>query len=279
MEVRHGTVTVGEYHGAWFRRNLADASAETSRRVILATGIDHRPPDLPGVPELWGRSVFHCPFCHGWEVRDQPLVVLADAERGLHAALPLRGWSDDVTLLTNGPSSLSATDHRQLTDGGVTVDERPVTALIAETGELAAITFADGTQLERRGLLVPAPLHQRSDLAAQLGATTAQATPVVADPVAVDPTFATSTPGVFAAGDMSTTFPQVAAAITAGSLAAVMVVQSLFAGRPRPAPRACAETHRPPLTVSDNAPAIRVRRISVDLPAARRRSRCSSSAS
>ena len=229
VEVRDGVVVGGERVDDGFRLELADGRQEHTWRVLLATGMEYRPPAVPGLDRLWGRSVFHCPFCHGWEVRDRPLAVLADGERGVHAALLLRGWSDDVVLLTDGPSSLGAVDLERLAAGGVTVDTRAVAELIAEEGELAAIAFADGSRLERGGLLVPAPLHQRSDLAVQLGASVGAATAVAHDPVETDPMHRTTSPGVFAAGDISAQFPQVAGAIAAGSLAAVMVVQSLLA--------------------------------------------------
>ena len=229
VEVRDGVVVGGERVDGGFRLELTDGRHEHTRRVLLATGMEYRPRAVPGLDELWGRSVFHCPFCHGWEVRDRPLAVLADGERGVHAALLLRGWSDDVVLLTDGPAGLGAAELERLAAGGVTVDPRPVAELIAEDGELAAIAFADGSRLERRGLLVPAPLHQRSDLAIQLGASVGAPTAVAHDPVETDPMHRTTAPGVFAAGDTSAQFPQVAGAIAAGSLAAVMVVQSLLA--------------------------------------------------
>jgi thioredoxin reductase len=193
------------------------------------TGMQYRPQQVPGLAELWGRSVFHCPFCHGWEVRDQPLAVLAHGDKGCHAALLLRGWSDDVVLLTNGPAGLDEADRGRLAAAGVPIDERPVAELLSEGGELAAIAFADGARLRRRGLLVATTLHQRSPLAEQLGADAAPPSGVAADPVGVDPICHTAAPGVFAAGDLSTQMPQVAAAIAAGSLAATAVVQSLLA--------------------------------------------------
>jgi thioredoxin reductase len=230
VEVREGVVTAGErIEDGAFRLELADGQAEHARRVLLATGMDYRPPSIPGLDELWGRSVFHCPFCHGWEVRDQPLAALADGERGLHAGLLLRGWSDDVVLLTDGPSSLGASDLERLAAGGVTVDQRRVAELVAEDGELAAIAFADGSRLARRGLLVPATLHQRSDLAVRLGAELAPSTALAHDPVQTDDMLRASLPGVFAAGDVTAHFPQVAGAIAAGSMAAAIIVQSLLA--------------------------------------------------
>ncbi len=79
--------------------------------------MDYRYPDLPGVAERWGRSVFHCPFCHGWEVREQPLGVLDGGASGAHRALLLRAWSDDVTLISNGPAELDAEDAQRLRGG------------------------------------------------------------------------------------------------------------------------------------------------------------------
>jgi thioredoxin reductase len=229
VELRDGEVEHGERSGEGFTLQLNGGGREHARRVLLASGMEYRPPELPGVAELWGRSVFHCPFCHGWEVRDRPLAVLDRGDTGLHRALLLRGWSDDVVLLTDGPAALGAADLERLSAAGVSVDERRVARLVARDGELSAIEFAGGATLERRGLLVPSPLHQRSPLAGQLGAGSAEPGPVAVDAVAVDALYRTSAPGVFAAGDVSARFQQVAAAIAAGSMAAAMIVQSLMA--------------------------------------------------
>lgn len=109
------------------------------------------------------------------------------------------------------------------------IDDRTIAELASEDGELAAVVFSDGTRLLRSGLLVATTLHQRSSLADQLGADAGDATAVIADPVDVDALLRTTAPGVFAAGDVSTSMPQVAAAVAAGSLAATAVVQSLSA--------------------------------------------------
>ena len=197
--------------------------------MLLATGMAYVPPDLPGLDELWGRSVFHCPFCHGWEVADQPLAVLARGDRAVHLALLLRCWGDDIVVLTDGSSDLDDAACARLVGAGVRVDERPVKALDGHDGELSAVVFADGSRLPRRGLLVGAAMRQRDRLAEQLGVDLAGASPVAEDPVGVDPLCRTSIPGVFAAGDVTAEMPQAAAAIAAGSRAAAAVVQSLAA--------------------------------------------------
>jgi thioredoxin reductase len=229
VEVRAGRVVGGERHGVGFALELADGAREVARRVLLATGMDYRHPELPGIPERWGRSVFHCPFCHGWEVRDRPLGVLDAGPAGVQRALLLRAWSDDVALLTNGAAQLDAAEAGQLEAAGIPVDKREVAGLIGSGDTLTAVSFADGSERHCGGLLVPVVLHQRSGLAERLGAAAAEPGPVVADAVEVDPAFHTSAAGVLAAGDLCGQMPSVANAVASGSAAAAMLVHDLMA--------------------------------------------------
>ncbi len=228
VQLRSGEVVGGRRTDEGVELELADGSRELARRVLLATGMDYRYPALPGVEERWGHSVFHCPFCHGWEVRDRPLGVLDRGATGVHRATLLRAWSDDVALLTDGPAELEPQDRERLRAAGVTVDERPVAGLRGPDSTLTAVVFADGTERPVGGLLVPVTLHQRGALAEQLGAVAAEPTPLAADAIAVDARFATAAPGVFAAGDVSTGPPSVAIAVASGATAAAMVVGSLM---------------------------------------------------
>jgi thioredoxin reductase len=236
VQLRSGEVLGGERQDAGFVLELADGSREVTRRVLLATGMDYRFPALPGIAERWGRSVFHCPFCHGWEVRDQPLGVLDRGAAGVNRALLLRVWSDDVTLLADGPAELEAHDAERLRAAQVTVDERRVAGLRGPERSLTAITFADGGEHPCRGLLVPVTLHQRSALAEQLGAAAADPGPVVVDAIEVDAAFHTNVPGIFAAGDVSPQMPSVANAVAAGSSAAARIVHDLIAEAHGPTP-------------------------------------------
>ncbi len=245
----------GERPADGFVVTLADGTRETTRTVLLATGMDYRRPEVPGLDPLWGGSVFHCPFCHGWEHAGQPLGVLDRGDAGIHRVSLLRAWSDDVTLLTDGPDELDDAQRTSLKAQGVAIDDRPVAALETDGGagraghdadagsdrprpaddaaaegngpSLAAVRFSDGTTRPLGGLLIPVTLHQRSDLAAQLGLARAPETPLSAEAIAVDPIGATSVPGVFSAGDASISMPSVANAIAAGSNAAAGVVQRL----------------------------------------------------
>ncbi len=232
VELRRDEVIATDRDGDRFRLELAGSGGsgsgvEIARRVLLAGGMDYRPPSVPGIEQRWGRSVFHCPFCHGWEVRDQALGVLDRGASGVHRAMLLRVWSDDVTLLTNGPSELDDEQAAQLRAAGIAVDEREVAELVGPGSELTAVRFADWSERRLGGLLVPVVLHQRSRIAEQLGVELAPEGMLAFDAVAVDAMYATSVPGVFAAGDATVSMPSVANAIAAGSTAAAMVVRSI----------------------------------------------------
>lgn len=228
VQYREGRVVSGAAVDNGFLLDLDNGEQVTARRVLLATGMQYCPPDLPGLSALWGTSVFQCPFCHGWEMRDKRLAALAAGEEAVHSALMLRGWSDDVVLLTDGATELDADGRRRLEAANVAVDDRRVVELISHDGALTAIAFADGDRLARDGLLVESPLRQRSSLAEQLGAACAD-DGLSCDTVAVDALHRTSAPGVFAAGDLCAEQPYVAGAIAAGSQTAMIVVQSLLA--------------------------------------------------
>lgn len=228
VEYRRGNVASGHRVENGLLLEVDGGEPIRARRVLLATGMQYCPPQLPGLAELWGTSVFQCPFCHGWEMRSKRLASLATGVEAVHSALMLRGWADDVVLLTDGRSDLTSADEHALRSAGVTVDSRRVVELHGEGAQLTEIAFADGTRMARDGLLVEAPLRQRSALAEQLGATCTPGA-IAADAVAVDQIHRTNAGGVFAAGDVCTEQPHLAGAISAGSQVAMIIVQSLLA--------------------------------------------------
>jgi thioredoxin reductase len=237
VEIKQAVVASGSRNEGQIELRLGDGSRHRARRVLLVTGMDYARPALAGVEERWGRSVFHCPFCHGWEVRDRHLGVLDSGESGLRRALLLRAWSDSITVYSNGPADLAETDAGRLRAAGVAVDEREVVELCGPGGSLTAVRFADGAERACEGLLVPVTLKQRSPLAVQLGVVLADPGPIAFDAVRVDEMNRTSMPEVYAAGDTAA-MPSVANAIASGSVAAAMIVHDLVAethGLPRAA--------------------------------------------
>jgi thioredoxin reductase len=188
--------------------------------------MDYRYREVPGARERWGRSVFHCPFCHGWEVRGRDLAVLGSDEGAVHRVLLLTSWSDSVALLTDG-GELPAGAAERLAAAGVEVDERAVASLDGPGTELRAVVFADGSERPLGGLLLGVTLAARSELPYALGATRAPATPLGADAIEVDPTMNAGVPGLYAAGDLLPKAPSVPAAIYSGNFAAAAIVGAL----------------------------------------------------
>jgi thioredoxin reductase len=187
----------------------------------------YEPPQLPGLEALWGDTVFHCPFCHGWEVRDRPLAVYGRGPEAVQQAILLTGWSQDVIVLSDGPAPFDDDGRARLRSVGVDIDERRVARLDAAGGALRAVVFRDGGELARSGLLVHAPLRQRSPLAEDLGATL-----TAAGTIAVDEWGATGVPGLYAAGDVSAPIQQVSLAVAAGARAAAAITRELIFGEP-----------------------------------------------
>lgn len=228
VEIRPVAITDAQLEDGQFTVALGDGVQESADRLILATGVVDELPAIPGLDGLWGRSVFHCVYCDGYERREQPLAVLDASAGGGFYALQLTGWSSDVVLCTNGATEISDEDLAALTERGIPVREAPIVRL-EDTDDGVTIVFADDPPLERHAIFVRPPTHQRSNLAAQLGCNTLED-----DSIEVNDFGQTSVPGVFAAGDMSRRpampFPAAQAihAASAGGIAAAVADMELM---------------------------------------------------
>src|SRR4051794_29198795 len=139
-----------------------------TRALVLAHGLRYDPPPLPGVAELWGRTVFHCPFCDGWEVRDRPLAVHGNGPEAARSALVVAGWSRDVVLCTDGPARMDS-ELAALARAGVRVREEPVHRLVGRDGHLQHIEFVSGPPEHRDALFIRTRRAQPNGLATALG--------------------------------------------------------------------------------------------------------------
>jgi thioredoxin reductase len=169
VEVRNVKVTDARRSETGFDITLNNEKHEVCKKLLLATGVIDRIPPVKGIEDLYGRSVFHCPYCDGWELRDQPLAVYGRAQKGLDLALALTTWSGDVVLCTDGRSWLSGDDMRLLTRRGINVNEERIDRFEGHDGILERIVFKTGASLPRRGLFLSTRMEQRSDLPARLG--------------------------------------------------------------------------------------------------------------
>ncbi|WP_268221716.1 NAD(P)/FAD-dependent oxidoreductase [Streptomyces sp. EMB24] len=198
-----------------------------ARRIVVATGLKDEMPDVPGVAGRFGRDVLHCPFCHGWEVRDEPFGVLASSPAGVHQALMVSRWSKDVTFFLHrvAEEELSDLDLRRLAAAGVDVVPGEVAGLVVEDDRLTGVRMADGAVHSRSVVFVaPRPVPQTGlleRLDAEMDETSFGTYPVV------DPNGLTSVPGVWAAGNAIGFTEQVVHAASGGYRAATAIVGDL----------------------------------------------------
>ncbi|CAM5694160.1 NAD(P)/FAD-dependent oxidoreductase OS=Streptomyces alboniger OX=132473 GN=CP975_03775 PE=4 SV=1 [Streptomyces alboniger] len=180
---------------------LAGGGTVRARRLVIATGLRDELPDVAGLAERFGRDVLHCPYCHGWEVRDQAFGVLATTPMSVHQALVVSQWSEDVTFFLHrvAEEELSDEDLRRLAAAGVKVVPGEVAEVVTEDDRLTGVRLTDGTAHARETLFVAPRAVPQTDLLRRLGAELRE-TPFGAYPV-VDETGLTTVPGMWAAGN------------------------------------------------------------------------------
>jgi len=196
----------------------------SARKLLLATGVSDIMPDLPGFADCWGRSVLHCSYCHGYEVHSQPLGMLANGDMGYELATLIQHWTDQLTLYTNGPSTLDDTQRQTLGQLRIPIVETPVDAIEHEAGQLTALRFTDGTRAHPTAIFARVPFRHHTDIADQLGCTMTKNNLIQATEFGE-----TNVPGLFAAGDVTNPFRQVAIAVANGSKAAAWINRELIA--------------------------------------------------
>lgn len=235
VEVRPARVEWTRRAGDGFVATLAGGTEVEARRVLLAVGRRDDLPDLLGLRELWGGSVFHCRYCDGWEVRDRPLAVLTDPRTDgggdPQLAVQLRQLSDDVVWCTNARVQLDEATRGRLEARGVRLREEPVACLEGRGDALERIVFADGPPLPRAAVFLDPPKLRDNHLAEQLGCA------IGGDGcVQVDDRQQSTVPGVYAAGDSARrpsrpiTGAQIVMGAADGATAAVAIDLDLFGG-------------------------------------------------
>jgi len=212
-----------------FQLELADGEGLSAARLLLATGVSDDLPDTPGLRELWGKSVFTGPYCHGWEVRDKPLAVLEGGNMGYGYARLIQNWSRDLVLVTGENTTLTGEQLGDLEARGIGVIGAAVTSYESRGGELRALHLSDGRRLARQAVFMRPPLSLRGDLHTQLGCDLSDD----GSNVVTDEMGRTSVPGVYAAGDMVSPMHAVIAAAASGMKAAAMMNHELVMEAPR----------------------------------------------
>jgi thioredoxin reductase len=206
-----------------FDVTLASGECVRSRKLLLATGVIDNLPPIPGTAELYGRAVFHCPYCDGWEVRDRPIAIYGRGERGLGLSLELTLWSRDLVLCTDGPSEIDRHGRARLERTGIPVREDRVARLEGSNGALEAVVFENGELLPRRALFFTTGQSQRSDLSVRLGCDFNEKGTVRTGKYET-----THLPGLYVAGDASRAVQFVIVAAAEGAEAAFAINADLI---------------------------------------------------
>jgi thioredoxin reductase len=219
-------------HDGNFRVTLDGGREVSARRLLVATGLVDELPDLPGLAQRWGRDVLHCPYCHGWEVRDQPIGILATGPTAMHQALLFRQLSDDVTFFRHTGPELPAEQLEQLAALGIPTVDGEVAGVEVTDDRLTGVRLASGEVIPRSAVVVAPRFAARAGVLASLGlAAVDQETAghMVGSAVPADPTGATAVPGVWVAGNISDMSAQVVVSAAAGMRAGAMINADLVA--------------------------------------------------
>lgn len=209
-------------HAGGFEVELEDGSVVAARKLLLATGVVDVLPEIPGLRPLWGTSVFSCPYCHGWELRDQSLAVYGKAGVATERAVLLTAWTSDLIVCSDGPGGFSPEQASVLAGAGIPVYEQKIRRLKEHNGYLAGVEFADGSTIGCRGLFLKPDLLYTNALAKDLGCRLAQN-----GALQIDEKCQTSVASVYAAGDCTGASGQIAGMAAAGAKVAHAIVSSL----------------------------------------------------
>lgn len=233
VEIKAGEVVTAERDENGFVVALAGGTSFSARRLLVATGTVDELPDVPGVRERWGRDVLHCPYCHGWEVQDEPIGVLATGAFSVNQALQFRQWTDDVTLFLHTASPPSEDEAEQFAARGITVVAGEVASLEIEDDRLVGVRLVGGEVMSCRALVVAPRFVARGAMLAGLGLELTSHPWGMGDYVAADSSGLTAVPGVWVAGNVTDPVAQVVGAASGAVLAAASLNADLIAEETR----------------------------------------------
>lgn len=217
-----GRATAAERADGTFRVALESGETVTGKRLILAGGVVDELPEIPGLQERWGRSVFACPYCHGYELNQGRVGVIATSPMSLHQAQLLPDWGQ-VTFFTNGAIELDTAQAQDLAERGVTVEPTLIEAIVGDA--TPTVRLQDGREVMVDGLFTASRIHLASPLAEQLGCALEEGP--MGNFIRVDEMKQTSVPGVFAAGDAARMAASVTFAVADGAMAGISAHRSL----------------------------------------------------
>lgn len=193
-----------------------------TKKILFAVGKKDLPLDINGLTEVYGKSAFVCPYCDGWELRDQSLVIIVSGDKALHMAKVISGWTERYTICTNGSDSLTDEQREELKQHHVTVFDAPIQSINSEEGMVQQVVLNDGTAIPCTGVFFQPKLFTGSELPRAIGCEITESGTVI-----VDASGKTSVSGVYSAGDAASEMYQAITAASLGALSAVSINNEL----------------------------------------------------
>lgn len=209
--------------GDEFEVVTADAQTLGTQKVLFATGLKDIMPAIPGFAECWGTSIIHCPYCHGYEVYQEKLAVFGNGDDGFEFAKLIHNWSKDLTLFTNGASTLNHEQEQKLQEHGIGIVQTTIAGLDCVNNQVRAIQLSDGTEHIIQTIFARVPFEQHTNIPQSLGCAL-----TISGHIATDNFCATTIPGVYAAGDNTSPLRGVANAVANGTMAGVFINKALI---------------------------------------------------
>jgi thioredoxin reductase len=214
-------VTAGKAE-AGFEVKTAAGESFSARKLLFATGIKDQMPEIDGFAACWGITAIHCPYCHGYEVRHERTGIMANGDMGYEFCKLISNWTKDLTLFTNGKSTLTPEQNEKLAKHNISIVEKEITAFEHTNGHLNQVRFKDGSTLSMKAVYSKLPFVLHCDIPVQLGCALSEHGLLV-----VDPFYKTTVPGIYAAGDATFMMRSVAMATYSGNFAGAMINKEL----------------------------------------------------
>lgn len=205
-----------------FEVTTAQGKVFVGKKLFFAVGMADRPLNIPGLSEVYGKSAFVCPYCDGWELRDEPLVVINKGPELMHFAPLISGWSKRFTICTNGPDELVDAQREELARHGVPIFDAPIRQIESVQGIVRQVVLEDGTSIPCRGIFFKPDLVAGSHLPQDIGCHVTEEGTVIVDEIGK-----TNVPGVYCAGDAASRMHQAIAAAAKGALTAAAINNEL----------------------------------------------------
>lgn len=223
VEFFKGLATNGRKTDQGFEIEVSSGETFATKHLIFATGIKDILPSIPGIEACWGISVIHCPYCHGYEVRQEKTGILGNGDAGFDFTRLISNWTKDLTLFTNGPSTLTVEQGVQLQQHEIKIVEKKIEKIEHKNGHIQHLLFTDGTSFPLKAIYAPSPFVQHCKILELLDCALTEE-----GYIQIDNYHETTVPGVFAVGDNASKMRTVANAVAMGTATGIMLSKKMI---------------------------------------------------